>query len=60
MPAAFIGHGSPMNTLERNRFTTAWRVLGETVPRRAGTGHLRALVHQRDRGDRHGAAAHDP
>ena len=33
MPAAFIGHGSPMNTLERNRFTTAWRVLGETVPR---------------------------
>ena len=33
MPAAFIGHGSPMNTLERNRYTTAWRVLGETVPR---------------------------
>ena len=33
MPAAFIGHGSPLNTLERNRYTTAWRVLGETVPR---------------------------
>jgi len=23
-PAAFIGHGSPMNTLEHNRFTEAW------------------------------------
>ena len=23
-PAAFIGHGSPMNTLENNRFTDAW------------------------------------
>ena len=33
MPAAFIGHGSPLNTLERNRDTTAWRVLGEKVPR---------------------------
>jgi 4,5-DOPA dioxygenase extradiol len=33
MPAAFVGHGSPMNTLERNRYTEAWRLLGETVPR---------------------------
>src|SRR5207342_3354491 len=33
MPAAFIGHGSPLNTLERNRYTSAWRVLGEKVPR---------------------------
>jgi 4,5-DOPA dioxygenase extradiol len=33
MPAAFIGHGSPMNTLERNRFTEAWRDLGRKVPR---------------------------
>lgn len=32
MPAAFIGHGSPMNTLEQNRFTEAWRALGEIVP----------------------------
>jgi 4,5-DOPA dioxygenase extradiol len=23
-PAAFIGHGNPMNTLENNRFTDAW------------------------------------
>ena len=33
MPAALIGHGSPMNTLEQNRFTESWRRLGEAVPR---------------------------
>ena len=33
MPAAFIGHGSPMNTLELNDFTRAWRALGEALPR---------------------------
>ncbi len=33
MPAAFIGHGNPMNALERNRFTTAWRAFGARVPR---------------------------
>lgn len=33
MPAAFIGHGSPMNTLENNRFTATWRELGPTLPR---------------------------
>jgi 4,5-DOPA dioxygenase extradiol len=33
MPALFIGHGSPMNTLELNRYTQAWRDLGERLPR---------------------------
>jgi 4,5-DOPA dioxygenase extradiol len=33
MPALFIGHGSPMNTLERNGFTEAWRALGDRLPR---------------------------
>ena len=33
MPALFIGHGSPMNTLELNGFTHAWRVLGQKLPR---------------------------
>jgi len=33
MPAAFIGHGSPMNTLEANRYTAAWRELGHRLPR---------------------------
>jgi len=33
MPAAFIGHGSPMNALETNRYTSAWREFGRAVPR---------------------------
>ena len=33
MPAAFIGHGSPMNTLESNRYTSAWQVLGRSLPK---------------------------
>ena len=33
MPAAFLGHGNPMNALERNRYTEAWRIFGESVPR---------------------------
>ena len=32
-PALFIGHGSPMNTLERNGYTEAWRGFGERLPR---------------------------
>ena len=36
MPAAFLGHGSPMNALERNRYTDAWRELGARVPRPRG------------------------
>ena len=33
MPAAFIGHGNPMNALEVNRYTTAWRAFGAAVAR---------------------------
>ncbi len=32
MPAAFIGHGSPMNALETNRYTEAWAAFGAAVP----------------------------
>jgi 4,5-DOPA dioxygenase extradiol len=32
MPAAFIGHGSPMNALETNRYTESWAALGQAVP----------------------------
>ena len=28
MPALFLGHGSPMNVLEDNRYTRAWAQLG--------------------------------
>jgi 4,5-DOPA dioxygenase extradiol len=33
MPAAFFGHGSPMNALEVNTYTSAWRAFGAAVPR---------------------------
>ena len=33
MPAAFFGHGNPMNALEVNRYTSAWRTFGAAVPR---------------------------
>lgn len=33
MPAVFFGHGSPMNALEHNCYTQAWRRLGDMLPR---------------------------
>jgi 4,5-DOPA dioxygenase extradiol len=33
MPAVFLGHGSPMNALERNRYSSAWAEFGASVPR---------------------------
>ena len=33
MPAAFLGHGTPMNALDDNRYTSAWRAFGASVPR---------------------------
>lgn len=33
MPAAFFGHGNPMNALETNRYTAAWQAFGRSVPR---------------------------
>jgi 4,5-DOPA dioxygenase extradiol len=33
MPAAFLGHGTPMNALDRNRYTKAWRAFGSDIPR---------------------------
>ena len=33
MPAAFLGHGNPMNALESNRYTAAWAAFGRAVPR---------------------------
>ena len=31
MPAAFIGHGSPMNAIEQNRYTQCWTDFGATI-----------------------------
>jgi 4,5-DOPA dioxygenase extradiol len=36
MPAIFFGHGSPMNTLEINRNSEAWRAVGEQIVREHG------------------------
>jgi 4,5-DOPA dioxygenase extradiol len=33
MPAAFFGHGSPMNALEDNDYTAAWESFGQSIPR---------------------------
>ena len=33
MPAAFVGHGSPMNALEHNRYTDAWASFAAGMPR---------------------------
>ncbi len=32
MPAVFFGHGSPMNTLQQNRYTEAWRHIAACMP----------------------------
>jgi len=31
-PALFVGHGSPMNTLETNRYTVAWSEMAASFP----------------------------
>jgi len=33
MPAIFFGHGNPMNALQRNDWTDAWRAIGTSLPR---------------------------
>lgn len=33
MPTLFIGHGSPMNTVEENEFTKGWREIACKIPR---------------------------
>ena len=33
MPVLFIGHGSPMNAIEDNDFSKAWREVAKTLPR---------------------------
>jgi 4,5-DOPA dioxygenase extradiol len=33
MPAVFIGHGTPFNVLQDNRFTQTWRSFGQSIPK---------------------------
>jgi 4,5-DOPA dioxygenase extradiol len=36
MPAMFVGHGSPMNGIERNAFSESWSSLGRALPKPRG------------------------
>jgi len=60
MPALFIGDGSSMNTLEDNGYT---RGMAQARARAAATARMPviagALVHRRNRGNRHGTPAYD-
>ncbi len=33
MPMMFVGHGSPMNAVEDNRYTRSWREMAEKIPK---------------------------
>lgn len=33
MPVMFIGHGTPMNAIEENAFSKAWRTVGDALPK---------------------------
>jgi 4,5-DOPA dioxygenase extradiol len=33
MPVLFIGHGSPMNAIEKNRYSDSWFTLGSKIPK---------------------------
>ncbi len=33
MPVIFVGHGSPMNAVEENEFSAAWRNIGQKIPK---------------------------
>jgi 4,5-DOPA dioxygenase extradiol len=33
MPVLFVGHGNPMNAIERNEFHLAWQAMGRRLPR---------------------------
>src|SRR6266536_1267092 len=33
MPALFVGHGNPMNAIQRNAYTEGWAAIGRALPR---------------------------
>ncbi len=33
MPVVFVGHGSPMNAIEENEFSLAWKQMAKELPR---------------------------
>jgi 4,5-DOPA dioxygenase extradiol len=62
MPAVFFGHGSPMNAIERTRYSDAWRKIGESLPQPRAV--LAVSAHWYTRGtlvtaDEHPKTVHD-
>lgn len=33
MPVVFVGHGNPLNAIEKNKYTDAWGALADSLPR---------------------------
>ena len=33
MPVLFVGHGSPMNAIEDNKYTEGWEKIAEEIPK---------------------------
>jgi 4,5-DOPA dioxygenase extradiol len=33
MPVVFVGHGNPMNAIEDNEFSAAWKKMGAAIPK---------------------------
>ena len=58
VPAIFCGHGNPMNAVSTNRYTEAWRGIGEQMPRPNAILDLSALVCSGDCRHHHDRAAH--
>jgi 4,5-DOPA dioxygenase extradiol len=48
MPALFVGHGNPMNAIEDNAYSRAWRSIGDSLP--APTAILCVSAHWMTRG----------
>jgi len=56
MPVLFLGHGSPMNAIEDNPWSRAWRELGASLPRPRAV--LCVSAHWQTPGVRIGGAEH--
>ncbi|MFM2285187.1 MAG: hypothetical protein RLZZ543_684 [Bacteroidota bacterium] len=56
MPVLFVGHGNPMNAIEKNKFSATWEQMGKDLP------HPKAIVcvsaHWETRGTKVTAAPH--
>ena len=60
MPAIFFGHGNPMNALERNAYTEAWRAIGRPAASARHPRRFRPLVPAGHARHGRGGAPHHP